>query len=213
MIYFAMGGVAWAIPGNWRHVDGDIAPSRRLPQSRFGGKAAEHGGGGGMFTSNTTYWLDRDFDTVTLREDSRSSEFRPASRGNTSRTGWMDYEEWGPDLADSITRRHFQNGWIPQAAHSVREGTTAMSSSSRSRTQASFPVGMGRLGSKPLLWAEAGCRATNGQALWKIPTNSDDVLVRYDKISPVAGPLHTADRNLRQCKTRLRLLRKRFLVA
>ena len=68
MIYFAMGGVAWAIPatgGTWTAIS-------RVPSLRaiaLWGQG-DTWGGGGMFTSNTSYWLNLDINTFLIRDDS-----------------------------------------------------------------------------------------------------------------------------------------------
>jgi len=69
LIYFAMGGVAWAIPatgGTWTAIS--ELPS--LKAKALWGQGGTTRGGGGVFLSNTTYWLDADGSTFLIRHDS-----------------------------------------------------------------------------------------------------------------------------------------------
>ena len=68
MIYFAMGGVAWAIPatgGTWTAIS--TLPS--LKATALWGQG-DTWSGGGMFTSNRSFWLDADANTSLIRDDS-----------------------------------------------------------------------------------------------------------------------------------------------
>lgn len=68
MIYFAMGGLAWAIPatgGTWTAIS--KPPSWRAIALWGQGDTR---GGGGMFLSNRSYWLDADQNTSLIRDES-----------------------------------------------------------------------------------------------------------------------------------------------
>ncbi|MCU1235196.1 MAG: hypothetical protein JWP63_3163, partial [Candidatus Solibacter sp.] len=77
MIYFAMGGVAWAIPatGTWTAIS-------RLPSLKASMLWAQGDtrSGGGSFTSSQSYWLELDANTTRLRDEAgmRREEYRPA---------------------------------------------------------------------------------------------------------------------------------------
>ena len=86
MIYFAMGGVAWAIPatkGTWTA----ISRTPSLTAIALWGQG-DTWGGGGMFTSNTRYWLEANAKTFLIRDDSgfhRETE-RPAQSSSPTPT-------------------------------------------------------------------------------------------------------------------------------
>src|SRR5258708_15156016 len=68
MIYFAMGGVAWAIPatgGTWTAIS--ELPS--LKASALWGQG-DTWGGGGMFLSKSSFWLEADANTYLIRDNS-----------------------------------------------------------------------------------------------------------------------------------------------
>ena len=100
MIYFAMGGVVWVIPetrGTWTAIS-------RLPLLkatalwRQGGTRA----GGGMFTSNNSFWLDADENTFLIRDNSGLR--REASRPRKSRIelhGWVLKKEIANGLREN----------------------------------------------------------------------------------------------------------------
>jgi hypothetical protein len=88
LIYFAMGGVAWAIPatgGTWTAIS-------RLPSltamTLWG--QGNTWSGGGMFTSNASYWLDAD-DVTFLIHDNRElrRESRRPAASRIEKAGWI----------------------------------------------------------------------------------------------------------------------------
>jgi hypothetical protein len=88
MIYFAMGGVAWGIratEGTWTA----ISPAPSLTAIALWGQGDTRGGGG-MFTSNRTYWLNADANTFLIRDDGslRRDSKRPAAT-KLERDGWV----------------------------------------------------------------------------------------------------------------------------
>jgi hypothetical protein len=83
-----MGGVAWAIPGTggtWTAIS--ALPS--LKAIALWGQG-DTWGGGGMFTSNRSFWLDLDFNTSFLRDDSgfRRERYQP-KQSRMEREGWV----------------------------------------------------------------------------------------------------------------------------
>lgn len=89
MIYFAMGGVKWAIPetgGTWTAIS--QVPS--LKALTLWGQGGTTRGGGGQFTSNKSYWLNLTFDSFRIRDGSglRRVEYRPAL-SRRERAGWV----------------------------------------------------------------------------------------------------------------------------
>ena len=109
MIYFAMGGVAWAIPatrGTWTAIS--QVPS--LTAIALWGQG-DTWGGGGMFTSNRSYWLDADantfliHDTNELRRDSK----QPAPT-RMERDGWVRKSKLRE--AAHVFEKAISKGWI-----------------------------------------------------------------------------------------------------
>ena len=106
MIYFAMGGLARAIPatgGTWTAIS--RVPS--LTAIALWGQG-DTWGGGGMFTSNRSFWLDADANTFAIRKTnllSRDAK-RPAESRET-RDGWMR-----PPGSEGILEKRFRHGWI-----------------------------------------------------------------------------------------------------
>lgn len=88
MIYFAMGGVAWAIPetgGTWTAIS--QVPS--LKAIALWGQGDTRGGGG-VFTSNRSYWLKSDANTYLIRDTTelRRDSKRPAT-SHEEHHGWI----------------------------------------------------------------------------------------------------------------------------
>ena len=91
MIYFAMGGVSWAIPatgGTWTAIS--ELPS--LKAAALWGQG-DTWGGGGMFISNDSFWLDADGNTFLIRDNSglRRETYGPhlPYRSRMERDGWV----------------------------------------------------------------------------------------------------------------------------
>jgi hypothetical protein len=104
LIYFAMGGLKWAIPstgGTWTAIS-------RLPSLTALGLwgQGDTWAGGGKFTSNESFWLNADGNTFLIRDDSglRRDLHRP-SGWPLERNGWVlhkagakrGYRLTGPD--------------------------------------------------------------------------------------------------------------------
>jgi hypothetical protein len=111
MIYFAMGGVAWAIAetgGTWTAIS--ELPS--LKAAALWGQG-DTWGGGGMFISNDSFWLDADGNTVLIRDKSglRRETYGPhlPYRSRMERDGWVAKERGsnGP-----VFEKRIGEGWI-----------------------------------------------------------------------------------------------------
>jgi hypothetical protein len=108
LIYFAMGGVAWAIPatgGTWTAIS-------RVPSLRtiaLWGQG-DTWGGGGMFTSNTSYWLNLDTNTFLIRDDSnlRRDSRRPAN-SMMQKAGWVLKQK---SERGGILEKTLPHGWV-----------------------------------------------------------------------------------------------------
>jgi hypothetical protein len=112
IIYFAMGGVAWAIPstgGTWTAIS-------ELPSLKASSlwRQGDTWGGGGMFESNNSYWINADANTSLLRDNSglRREAYDPhrKCRSPMEQDGWARKNgsvEKGPAF-----ERIIGNGWI-----------------------------------------------------------------------------------------------------
>lgn len=109
MIYFAMGGVAWAIPatrGTWTAIS--QVPS--LTAIALWGQG-DTWGGGGMFTSKRSYWLDADANTFLIRDthELRRDSKQPAA-SRMERDGWVWKSK--PREPTQVFEKAIPNGWI-----------------------------------------------------------------------------------------------------
>ncbi|HEY3128435.1 MAG TPA: hypothetical protein VGL91_03180 [Acidobacteriota bacterium] len=91
MIYFAMGGVEWAIPatrGTWTAIS--ELPS--LKAAALWGQG-DTWAGGGMFLSNDSFWLEADVNTFLIRDNSglRRETYGPHRpyQSRMERDGWV----------------------------------------------------------------------------------------------------------------------------
>src|SRR5262249_561076 len=111
MIYFAVGGVAWAIPatgGTWTAIS--KLPS--LQATALWGQG-DTWGGGGMFLSNHSFWLNADAKTFLIRDNSgRRRETdgpRLPHQSRLERDGWLAKAD-GADGA--LIEKSLRGGWI-----------------------------------------------------------------------------------------------------
>jgi hypothetical protein len=108
MIYFAMAGVAWAVPetgGTWTAIS--LLPALNAVALWAQGDTRS---GGGMFTSNASYWIDLDANTRLIRDESglRREAYRPF-RSRLERDGWTVR---GTDLTTPILEKPLAKGWL-----------------------------------------------------------------------------------------------------
>ncbi|MBI2680071.1 MAG: hypothetical protein HYX25_03570 [Candidatus Solibacter usitatus] len=108
MIYFAMGGVAWAIPatgGTWTA----ISLLHSLKATALWGQG-DTWGGGGWFTSNRSFWLDAVRTTFLIRDNSglRRESKRPR-QSRMERDGWMSKKG---SLDSPVFEKTVRAGWI-----------------------------------------------------------------------------------------------------
>ena len=109
MIYFAMGGVAWAIPatgGTWTAIS--KLPS--LKATALWGQG-DTWSGGGIFTSNRSFWLDADSSTSFIRDDSGfyRERYRP-KQSRMERSGWVLKKT--NDSTRPLLEKTVREGWI-----------------------------------------------------------------------------------------------------
>jgi hypothetical protein len=111
MIYFAMGGVAWAIPatrGTWTAIS--ELPS--LKAKALWGQG-DTWGGGGMFISKVSFWLNADAHTFLIRDNSGlrremySSHLRYKTR--LERDGWVEKKR---AANERVFEKAMREGWI-----------------------------------------------------------------------------------------------------
>ena len=151
MIYFAMGGVKWAVPatgGTWTAIS--RPPS--LTATALWGQGGGTRGGGGMFISNTSYWLDANFDTFLVRDDGllRRSGIRPA-RSRAEREGWTA-------KSDRVSEKTLPEGWVLRRITRHAKPDRHEVEQSEAGLKLSFPTWeWADWDRKRLVWAESGC--------------------------------------------------------
>ena len=109
MIYFAMGGVAWAIPktgGTWTAISRvpSLTALAIWPQG-------DTWAGGGMFTSNESYWLDTHREPLRDESNLKSTFYRP-TYSRLERDGWVGKERTSPNRPFSVLDKQIPKGWI-----------------------------------------------------------------------------------------------------
>lgn len=111
MIYFAMGGVAWAIlatRGTWTAIS--ELPS--LKATALWGQGDTRGGGG-MFISNKSFWLEATAKTFLIRDNSglRRETYgaRRAYQSRMERDGWVAKKG---GVNGTVFEKTIRNGWI-----------------------------------------------------------------------------------------------------
>jgi len=109
MIYFALGGVGRFISttkGTWTAIS--RAPS--LTAIALWGQG-DAWGGGGMFTSNRSYWLSTDANTFLIRDTSElRRDPKPPAAGHMEHHGWINKSK--PRTLVRIFEKSIRNGWI-----------------------------------------------------------------------------------------------------
>ena len=110
LMYFAMAGVASAIPetgGSWTAIS--ELPS--LKADALWGQG-DTWGGGGMFLSNETFWLDADQNTFLIRDDSGlRRETCAANRPYPSRTERDGWVKQGRNRTEPLFEKALPEGW------------------------------------------------------------------------------------------------------
>jgi hypothetical protein len=147
MIYFAMGGVAWAIPktgGTWTAISRvpSLTALRLWPQS-------DTWGGGGMFKSSEAYWLDLSPETKLSRHPIRIGAKRAWTDVGISNlaVGRLGSNEISLRRARLHPRRFPRTTWLergpPRMTTGSKPGTEPFSSRSVSLASASSRAGSG----------------------------------------------------------------------
>lgn len=115
LLYFAMGGVAWAIAGagnTWTA----ISETPSLTALSLWGQG-DTWGGGGFFLSNDSYWLDADVNTSLIRDNAplRRETYSPNRKflSRLERDGWIDRR---PNRWQILYERELAHDWILRAA-------------------------------------------------------------------------------------------------
>ena len=154
MIYFAMGGVAWAIPntgGTWTAIS--EVPS--LKAIVLWGQGGTTRGGGGMFTSNHSYWLDLTFDTFRIHDYSHfRREATSPARSRLERDGWV----WKESTAGRIYEKAIPKGWIVRRICEYPKPDQYELEQREDGTKLVFPSWeWAEWDRNRLVWAEHGC--------------------------------------------------------
>jgi len=180
MIYFAMGGVAWAIPatgGTWTAIS--ALPS--LKAIALWGQG-DTWSGGGVFTSNRSFWLNLDFNTSFLRDDSgfRRERYRP-KESRLERDGWILKPT--KNITKPLLEKTVREGWILrrfgwQGAYELEQ---------TGECKLKFPTWeWAEWDRKRLVWAEGGCLKTASLGTHKLGTVH--VLYDFNGMVPTARP-------------------------
>ncbi len=113
MIYFAIGGVAWAIPatgGTWTAIS--ELPSLRA--TALWGQG-DTWGGGGFFISDHSFWVDADANTFLIRDNSglHRETYGPRIpyRSRMERDGWVGMTG-ARHTTKPIFEKTLREGWI-----------------------------------------------------------------------------------------------------
>ncbi|MGJ5819525.1 hypothetical protein [Paludibaculum fermentans] len=153
MIYFAMGGAAWAIAGagyTWTAIS--EAPSVTA-LSLWG--PGDTWGGGGYFLSNDSYWLESDGNTSLIRDNAPLR--RETNIKNRTFPSALDRDGWinrSPTRWDTLYEKELIHDWLLRAAGEPRRYELEQ----RGRAPQPCPnwewAGWDR---NRLVWAESGC--------------------------------------------------------
>jgi len=155
MIYFAMGGVAWAIPktgGTWTAIS-RVPSLTALALWPEGGTWA----GGGMFASNNSYWLDS-YHEAPLRDDTNLKRvFRRPAPSRLEREGWVRKETGRKTKAFVVFEKQIPKGWMLRLRQNFVKDQYELEQSERSFTL-DFPTWeWADWDRNRLVWAEQGC--------------------------------------------------------
>lgn len=154
LIYFALGGVAWAIPatrGTWTAIS--QLPS--LKASALWGQG-DTWSGGGFFLSNDTFCLHVDDQTFLIRDHSglRKEIYGPhlRFRSREERDGWRRTG----DTDRPVIEKTIRNGWILRKLGWRAQGGYELEQPEECRLR--FPLWeWAEWDRKRLVWAENGC--------------------------------------------------------
>jgi hypothetical protein len=154
MIYFAMGGASWAIP----KTDGTWTAISRVPSLTALALWQEGGtrGGGGMFTSNNSYWLDS-YHEAPLRDETKlkRSFTRPAV-SRMERDAWIRKETGQKTKTFLSYEKRLSPGCILRLTQ--RFLTRRYELESQHGHTLEFPTwDWAEWDRKRLVWAEQGC--------------------------------------------------------
>lgn len=156
MLYFAMGGAAWAIAGagyTWTAIS--EAPSVTA-LSLWG--QGDTWGGGGYFLSNDSYWLEADGNTSLIRDNAplrrETCSKNRAFPSRLDRDGWIDKR---PTRWDTRYEKELAHDWILRAAGWPRRYELEQRGEAPQPCQNWEWADWDR---HRLVWAESGCLRT-----------------------------------------------------
>jgi len=161
MIYFAMGGVAWAIPktgGTWTAISQvpSLTALAIWPQG-------DTRGGGGIFASNSSYWLDTYREP--LRDDTKLKRVstKPAP-SRMERDGWLQKETGRKTKVFVVFEKPLAKGWTLRLKQNFLKDRYELEQREHA-LRLEFPTWeWEEWDRKRLVWAERGrvCTATLG---------------------------------------------------
>jgi len=183
MIYFAMGGVAWAIPatgGTWTAIS--ALPS--LKAIALWGQG-DTWSGGGVFTSNRSFWLSADDCTFSIRDNSGFRQEPQRSgppRSRMHRDGWVFKKT--SDVIKPIFEKTIREGWILRR---IGWHGGAYELEQPGECKLKFPTWeWAEWDRNRLVWAEGGCLKTASLGTHKFGTVH--VLNDFNRMVPAERP-------------------------
>lgn len=182
LIYLAMGGLAWVIPatgGTWTAIS--VLPS--LTAVALWGQD-DTWGGGGMFLSSSSFWLDADANTFLIRDNSglRRETYGPhlPFRSRLERDGWVlkpSATPWTRRIFEKTIRQEWILRRLPEKRGYELEHTE--------QGTRSFPAWeWAEQDRDRLVWAEAGC--LRAATLGSDPRCSFQTLFDFNDMVPPA---------------------------
>jgi hypothetical protein len=156
MIYLAMGGVAWAIPatgGTWTAIS--RVPS--LTAIALWGQGGGTRDGGGMFTSNHSYWLDAGWEGFPIRDTKElRRDFKRPADSRAERDGWVRTS--GPRVRVRVFEKAIPKGWILRRTNRYPVKDRYELEQPEDGSKLLFPAWeWAEWDRNRLVWAEAGC--------------------------------------------------------
>jgi hypothetical protein len=153
MIYFAMGGVEWALPktgGTWTAIS-------RVPSLTALALWPQDGtrGGGGIFLPNGSYWLDTHNEP--LRDDTNLKRaFSPPATSRMERDGWVRKETGRKTKVFVVFEKQLAKGWTLRLRQNFLNDQYELEQSERGVTLKFPSWEWGDWDRKRLAWAEQG---------------------------------------------------------
>lgn len=178
MIYFAMGGVAWAIPktgGTWTAISRvpSLTALALWPQG-------DTWAGGGVFTSNNSYWLDTYREPLRNDTNLKRASDRP-TYSRMEREGWIGNDpsrKW----RSTVFEKQIPKGWTLRMKRNYPNVRYELEQRERG-LKLEFPTWeWAEWDRKRLVWAEQGC--IRAAALGTLRLGATETLHDFNGMNP-----------------------------